>query len=40
MPLLASSGVTGVVIVAVALVVAILAVAVRRDRAEKPYGRR
>jgi hypothetical protein len=35
MPLLVSSGVTGVVIIAVALVVAVLAVAVRRDRGEK-----
>ena len=40
MPLLVSSGVTGVVIVAVALLVAVLALAVRRNHAEKPYGRR
>jgi hypothetical protein len=35
LPLLVSSGVVGVVIVMVALVVGVLAVAVRRDRAEK-----
>ena len=40
MPLLVSSGVTGVVIVVVALVVGVLAVAWRRDRAEKLGGYR
>ena len=40
MPLLVSSGVTGVVIVVVALLIAVLAVALRRDRSGKPYRRR